>query len=81
MRKDTARVLPGVLATFYNFMTKHVNSISVLSANCQGLRNPDKKYDVIAYYKETKASIVCLQDTHLTNNDLSVIKRYGAVKL
>ena len=58
-----------------NIVTKQVNSISVLSANCQGLRNPDKKFDVITYCKESKASIVCLQDTHLTNNDISVIKR------
>ena len=58
-----------------NIVTKQANSISVLSANCQGLRNPDKKFDVITYYKESKASIMCLQDTHLTNNDISVIKR------
>ena len=73
--KNTVRLLPGVLAMISNIVTKQVNSISLLSANCQGLRNPDKKFDVITYYKESKASIVCLQDTHLTNNDISVIKR------
>ena len=52
-----------------------VNSIRVLSANCQGLRNYSKKFDVITYYKESNASIICLQDTHLTENDLSTVKK------
>ena len=50
------------------------NSISVLSANCQGLRNYAKRLDVIDYFKETHASIVCMQDTHLTEKDSNAIK-------
>ena len=50
------------------------SSISVLSANCQGLRNYAKRLDVINYYKETHASIVCLQDTHWTEKDSKTIK-------
>ena len=50
------------------------NSISVLSANWQGLRNCAKRLDVINYFKETHASIVCLQDTHWTENDSKSVK-------
>ena len=30
-----------------------VSSIKVLSANCQGLRNQEKRTDVLSYFKET----------------------------
>ena len=50
------------------------NSITVLSANCQGLRNFEKRVDVICYFKERNASILCLQDTHLTENDVKSLK-------
>ena len=46
------------------------NSIKVLSANCQGLRNTEKRIDVLSYFKDTNANIVCLQDTHLIERDL-----------
>ena len=41
----------------------------VLSANCQGLRDFKKRVDVIQYFKETGAHIICLQDTHLNEKD------------
>ena len=50
------------------------HSIRVLSANCQGLRNNEKRHDVINYFKDTHASIVCLQDTHWTEKDSKAIK-------
>ena len=50
------------------------NSIKLLSANCQGLRNFQKRADVISYFKEKKANIVCLQDTHLLEEDMMSIK-------
>ena len=46
------------------------NSILVLSANCQGLRDSKKRADVINYFKETNANIICLQDTHLVTSDI-----------
>ena len=49
-------------------------SIKVLSANCQGLRTIEKRVDVLSYFKETGASIVCLQDTHLLPKDTASIK-------
>ena len=57
------------------------NSISVLCANCQGLRNYAKRLDVINYFKETHASIVCLQDTHWTEKDSKAIKTLWGIYL
>ena len=51
------------------------DSVKVLSANCQGLRNLDKRVDVLKYLKETNASIVCLQDTHLLEKDIPSVKQ------
>ena len=50
-------------------------SIKVLSANCQGLRTYQKRIDVLSYMKDTWASIVCLQDTHLTEQDINSVKQ------
>ena len=50
------------------------DSIKVLSANCQGLQNIKKRIDVLSYFKETNANIICLQDTHLIDDDIMVVK-------
>ena len=50
------------------------DSIKVLSANCQGLRNVEKRMDVLSYFKEKNANIVCLEDTHLTEDDIKTVK-------
>ena len=52
-----------------------LNNITVLSANCQGLRTYEKCNDVLSYMKETGASIVCLQDTHLTEREINSVKQ------
>ena len=41
-----------------------LNKIVVLSANCRGLQNMKKRQDVLTYFKEMNANIICLQDTH-----------------
>ena len=46
----------------------------VLSANCQGLQNKNKRMDVIDYFQKTKAAIICLQDTHWTPSDESNVR-------
>ena len=56
-------------------MTDILTSIKVLSANCRGLRTYEKRVDVLTYLKETNASIVCLQDTHLRETDLLSVKQ------
>ena len=47
----------------------------VLSANCQGLCTFEKRIDVLFHTKETGASIVCLQDTHLTEKEIKSVKQ------
>ena len=51
------------------------SNIVVLSANCQGLRTLEKRIDVLSYMKETGASIVYLQDTHLTEREINSVKQ------
>ena len=50
------------------------NSIKVSSVNCQGLQNQEKRQDVISYFRNLDANIVCLQDTHWIQKDLQNIK-------
>ena len=52
------------------------NEISLLSANCRGLNNKKKRYDVLTYIKEMKINIACLQDTHLVESMENVLKNY-----
>jgi exonuclease III len=42
------------------------NAIRIATVNCQGLATPQKRQDVLNYYKKTGYSIICLQDTHFT---------------
>ena len=44
-------------------------SIKLLSANCQGLGNIDKRMDVLKYLEQLNCDVVCLQDTHWTEKD------------
>ena len=50
------------------------NKIRVLSANCQGLQNKQKRLDVLNYFGQKDVNILCLQDTHWTDKDLKDIK-------
>ena len=47
----------------------------VLSANSRGLQDARKREDVLNYYKELNPNILCLQDTHWTNQNIPDIKR------
>ena len=49
-------------------------SISIISFNCQGIRNKGKRYNVINYLKNTGTKIICLQDTHLIQTDMATLK-------
>ena len=57
-------------------MCQIINSIKVLSANCQGLRNTQKLDDILTYLKEKKINIACLQDTHLLESDIPLLKKF-----
>ena len=50
------------------------DKLKVLSANCRGLKDKIKRYDVLNYIQNTEANIICLQDTHLTELDSPEVK-------
>ena len=55
-------------------MPNNIEYIEVSSANVRGLKDPNKCRDVLQYYKENcKSNIICLQDTHWTNDDFRKI--------
>ena len=48
-------------------------TLKVLSASCQGLREKKKRYDVINYFDGLRPNIICFQDTHLTKKEIDEI--------
>ena len=50
-----------------------MNTVKILSLNCRGLRDFKKRKDVFRYLQDKKASIYCLQDTHLLRSDDNLI--------
>ena len=42
----------------------YLDEIKVLSANCRGIKDKKKRYDVLNYLQNMSADIICLQDTH-----------------
>ena len=49
-------------------------TVNIYSMNCQGLRNNDKRKDVINYLKLYSVDILCLQDTHLKTSEVNLLK-------
>ena len=47
--------------------------MKIASLNCRGLRDTKKRKDVFKFLREKKASIYCLQDTHLVKSDDNII--------
>ena len=56
-------------------MSTIMNNITVLYTNCSGLQNYQKRIDVLNHFKETKADIVCVQDTHWFENDEASVNK------
>lgn len=50
-----------------------MSEFKIISLNCRGLHDVNKRKDVFKYLREQKASLYCLQDTHCTENDKSVV--------
>ena len=55
-------------------MCSNKNNLVVLSANCQGLQTLEKRRDVLSFFKDKNINIICLQDTHLCEKDISEVK-------
>ena len=64
----------------HKFVMHSLSAIKVLFVNFQGLCSIDKKTDVLSFLG-IEASIVCLQDTHLTNKDLNSVKRMNVTSM
>ena len=45
-----------------------MSEIKIISASCQGLHDFKKRKDLLHFYHEQKCNILCLQDTHFTQD-------------
>lgn len=45
-----------------------MSTVKIISANCQGLHDSKKRKDVFQYYRQLNCNILCLQDTHFTQD-------------
>ena len=48
--------------------------LKLISMNCRGLRDIDKRRDVFNYLRQKDANIVCLQDTHLLTSETNSVR-------
>lgn len=49
-------------------------SLKVITMNCRGLRDIDKRRDVFNYLRAMRGNIYCLQDTHLKESESDMIR-------
>ena len=54
------------------------SNLRIISANCQGLRDINKRTDVLNYFRDIEPDILCLQDTHWLSADEKLIKTLWA---
>ena len=57
-----------------------MTDIKILSANCQELGNFEKRKDIFKCFRNMKASIVCLQDTHFVSSNEKIIENQWGFK-
>ena len=62
------------MGKLFTNMCSSRNNLVVLSANCQGLQTLEKRRDVLSFFKDKNINILCLQDTHLYEKDISEVK-------
>ena len=51
-----------------------MEGIKIISANCQGLGDKNKRKDVFSYLRSKNYNIFCLQDTHFTPEIANIIR-------
>lgn len=49
-------------------------SVTILSMNCQGLGDSNKRKDIFTFLRKSNGSIFCLQDTHFQDADKPFIR-------
>lgn len=57
-----------------NDKTKKIKSINVISQNCRGLGNNQKRRDVLHYFRCKDYQIICLQDIHVKDKLIPYVK-------
>ena len=50
------------------------HQLKLISMNCRGLRDIDKRKDVFNYLRQKDANIVCLQDTHILTSETNLVR-------
>ena len=68
-------MLINMKGVFHNNIKVLSNELSILSANCQGLRDINKCTDVLNYLQKLNSSIICLPDTHWVERDLKLLNK------
>ena len=68
-------ILVNIKGVFHNNVMVLLSELSILSANCQGLRDMNKCTDVLNYLQNLNSSIICLQDTHWIEKDLKLLNK------
>ena len=53
----------------------NMETIQIESINCRGLRDRNKRLDILEKAKEEKVNILCLQETHLIDTDINQLKQ------
>ena len=53
-------------------------SVNCASLNCRGLADVNKRRDVLNYLREKKYSIIFLQDIHVTDQDVGILRAQWA---
>ena len=57
------------------------DKIKICSMNCQGLSDSRKRRDILNYLRQSKYSILCLQDTHFTKETERLIESEWGYKV
>ena len=52
-----------------------METIQIESINCRGLRDRNKRLDILEKAKEVKINILCLQETHIIDTDINQLKQ------
>ena len=47
----------------------NIKKINMVSANCRGLADKNKRREILGIYRKKSYSIICLQDIHVAKED------------
>ena len=56
------------------YMADNTKYLKIISSNVRGIKDTNKRGDMWLYLQKLQADIICLQETHLTENDTHTLK-------